>query len=205
MTAYLMHGDTRRELLNSIVEFDSISEYFSHHRKHVAFAERNAQHLMTHAAAGGVGHLGVLDVIARIGEQVVVAGMIPVHVGGDHVINLVGCNTERLQALAYGMNDGARAFLGGGFVEAGIADKRAVRPLDHPDVIRDRCHLIMRIAENVIFRALACMRRVADRIDLVDVVAHDFLPTVTPARFSIILTIAVKSLSAPYSLLVVSH
>ena len=48
------------------------------------------------------------------------------------------------------------------------------------------------------------MLGVADGVDLVDVVAHDFLasPTVTPARFSIILTMVVKSLSPPYSVLV---
>src|SRR5215510_4030858 len=125
MTAYLMHGDTRRELLNSIVEFDAISEYFSYHRKHVAFAERNAQHLMTHAAAGGVGHLGVLDVITRIREQIVVAGMIPMHVRRNHVIDFVGSNTERLETFADRVDDFARPFLGGDFVKAGVACESA--------------------------------------------------------------------------------
>src|SRR6185503_19105606 len=64
----------------------------------------------------------------------------------------------------------------------------------------------MGIAEDVILGALPRMRAVADGVNLVDVVAHDFLPpTVTPARFSIILTIEVKSLSPPYSVLVVFH
>ena len=103
------------------------------------------------------------------------------------------------------MNDRAAALLGGRLIEAGVAHEGAVRAFDDPDVIGNRCHLVVRVAEDVILRSLARVRRVADRIDLVDVVAHDFLPTVTPARFSIILTMAVKSLSPPNSVLVVSH
>ena len=131
--------------------------------------------------------------------------MVPMHMRGDHMIDFVGLHAERLQAFADRMNDLARAFLGGGFVEAGVAHKDAVRPLDDPDVVGDRGHLVVRIAENVVLGALARVARVADRVDLVNVVAHDFLPTVTPARFSIIFTMAVKSLSPPYSVLVVSH
>src|SRR5215471_9906743 len=102
------------------------------------------------------------------------------------------------------MNDLAGALFGGDLVETGVADEGAVRTLDQPDVIGDRRHLVVRIAEDVVLGAPACMRRVANRIDFMDVV-HDFLPTVTPARFSIILTMAVKSLSPPNSVLVVSH
>src|SRR6185437_15648359 len=113
---------------------------------------------------------------------------------------------ERLQAFADRLGDLASALLCCRFVEAGIADEGAVRALDHPDVIGDRRHLVMGIAEDVVLGPLARMRPVADGINLVDVVAHDFLPpTVTPARFSIILTIEVKSLSPPYSVFVVSH
>src|SRR5215475_13808862 len=103
------------------------------------------------------------------------------------------------------MNDFARAFLGRDLIKASIAHESAMRTFNDPDVIGDRCHLIMRIAENVILGSLARMRRIADRIDLMDVITHDFLPIVMPARFSIILTTAVKSLSPPYSVLVVSH
>ena len=72
---------------------------------HVVFAERDAQHLVAHAAAGGVGHLGVLHVIARVGEQVVVAGVVLMHVGDDDVLDLVGLDAERLQPLADRLDD----------------------------------------------------------------------------------------------------
>ena len=64
----------------------------------------------------------------------------------------------------------------------------------------------MRVAENVVFRAHARVLGITDGIDLVDIVAHDFLlPIVTPARRSIICTMAVKSESPPNSELVISH
>src|SRR6185312_16230364 len=205
--SHLMDGDSGRELLNAIMKFHTIREDLSDHRQHVAFAERNTQHLMAHAAAGGVSHLGILDVIARIGKEIVVAGMVPMHVRRDHVVDFVGRNTERLQTLSNGMDDLAGALLCRHFIETRVADESAVRTLDNPNVVGDRCHLVMRIAKDVILRALAGMSRVTDSVHFVSVVAHRFfsVPTMTPARFSIILTMAVKSLSPPYSALVVSH
>src|SRR5262245_44253582 len=131
--------------------------------------------------------------------------MIPVHVRCNNVIDLVRLHAERLQTFADRMNDFARAFLRRGFIKAGLAHDNRMRARDDPDVVGDRCPLIMRIAEDVVLRSLARMRRVTDGVNLVDIIAHDFLPMVTPARFSIILTMAVKSLSPPNSVLVVSH
>lgn len=56
----------------------------------------DTQHLMTHAAAGRIGHLGILDVIARIGEEIVIARVIPMHMRRDDVVDLIRCNTKRL-------------------------------------------------------------------------------------------------------------
>src|SRR5262245_5294236 len=105
------------------------------------------------------------------------------------------------------MNDLSSALLGRGLVEARVAHEGAMRPVDDPDVIRNRRHLVMRIAEDIVLGTLACMSRVADRVDFVDIVAHAFFsePTVTPARRSIIFTIVVKSVSPPNSVLVASH
>src|SRR5262245_44991734 len=162
---------------------------------------------MAHAAAGGVGHLGILDVIARIGAAIVIAGMVPVHMRRDHMIDLVGPNAERLQPFTDRMGDFARAFLCRRVVKTRVADESAMRTLNDPDVVGDRRHLVMRIAKDVILRALTGMSPVTDSVYLMDVTAHYFfsLPTITPARFSIILTIAVKSLSPPYSVFVISH
>src|SRR6185312_2503310 len=110
------------------------------------------------------------------------------HVGGDDMIDLVRRNAERGEPFANGVDDLALTLFRAGLIEAGIADEGAVRPLDHPDVVADRRHLVVRVAENVVFRSLARVLGVADRVNLVDVVAHDAspaLPTVTPARRSI--------------------
>jgi len=142
--------------------------------------------------------------IARVGKEVVVTGMVPMHVRCNHMLDTTRRNAERPEALAHRVNDCACTLPGGDLVEAGIADESAVRSGDHPDVVSDRRHLVVWIAENIIFRALTRVRRITDCVDFVDVI-HDFLPTVTPARFSTILTMAVKSLSPPNSVLVVSH
>src|SRR5262249_40586877 len=83
MASDSVHRDAGCDLVNAIVKLDAIGEYLAHHCQHVAFTERDAQHLVTHATTGGVGHFGILNVIARVRKQVVVAGVIPMHVGGD--------------------------------------------------------------------------------------------------------------------------
>src|SRR4029434_11035896 len=185
----------------------AIGKYLAHHCQHIAFAERNSQHLVAHAATGGVGHFGILNVVARIRKQVVVAGVIPMHVGSDDVIDLVGLQAECLYAVAHRVSDLSRAFLRGSLIEACVAYKGAVRPLNDPDVVGNRRHLVVRIAEDIILGTLARVSAVTDSVDFVDVAVHAFFsePTMIPARRSIILTIAVKSVSPPNSELVVSH
>jgi hypothetical protein len=105
VAANLVHRDTGRQFFSAVVEFHTIGKHFPHHRQHIVLAEGNAQHLVAHAASGGVGHLGVLDVIPRVRKQVVVAGVIPMHVGGDHMINFVRLHAEYLQPLTHWMGD----------------------------------------------------------------------------------------------------
>src|SRR5262245_42591241 len=207
MASDLVYRDAGNELVSAIVKCDAIGKYLAYHCQHVAFAERDSQHLVAHAATAGVGHFGILNVIARIRKQVVVAGVIPMHVGGDDVIDLVGLQAECLYAVAHRVGDLSRALLRSDLIEACVAYKSAVRPLNDPDVVGNRRHLVMRIAEDVILGTLARVGAVTDSVDFVDIIAYAFFsePTMTPARRSIILTIAVKSVSPPNSELVVSH
>src|SRR5262245_40644075 len=207
MASDLVHRYAGGELVNAIVKFDAIGKYLAHHCQHVTFAERDSQHLVAHASTGGVGHFGILNVIARVRKQVVVAGVIPVHVGGDDVIDLVGLQAACLYAIAHRVGDLPCAFLRSDLIEACVAYKDAVRPLNNPDVVGNRRHLVVGIAEDIILGTLARVSPITDSVDFVDVVAHAFFsePTTTPARRSIILTIAVKSASPPNSELVVSH
>ena len=100
VAADLVHGDAGRELVVAVVEFDAIGE----HLRTIACTSLSLNgmrsiwwHMQRPVA---VGHLGVLHVVARVREQVVIAGVVPVHVGGDDVLDLVGLDAERLQALA---------------------------------------------------------------------------------------------------------
>ena len=90
--------------------------------------------------------------------------------------DLARLDAERLETFADRMQNRAAAFLGGGLVEAGIDDEGAVRAFDGPDVIGDRRHLVVRIAEDVVLRTLAPVAGVSQCEHLVDVVAHFLSP-----------------------------
>ena len=57
-------------------------------------------------------------------------------------------------------------------VEAGIDDDGAGRPDDRPDEIIERLQHVVRIAADEVFGRAPRMMRVADRVDLVQVLAH---------------------------------
>jgi hypothetical protein len=70
------------------------------------------------------------------------------------------------------MDDGAPTLSSRRVIEPGVADEGAVRTFDDPDVIGERNHLIVRVAEDVVLRTHARLLGVTHGIDLVDVVAH---------------------------------
>ena len=80
---------------------------------------------MAHAAAGGVGHLAILQMIARARKQIVVAAMVVVQVADDDVLDALGRDAKREQAVAHGLDDLALAARAHRLVEAGIDDDRA--------------------------------------------------------------------------------
>ncbi len=83
VAADMMDGDSRHDLVLAVVEGDAAGKDLAHHRDHVVDLERQAQRRVAHAAPGGVGHLAILQVIARAGKQIVVADVIVVHVADD--------------------------------------------------------------------------------------------------------------------------
>jgi hypothetical protein len=68
-------------------------------------------------------------------EHVVIAGVVPVHMRADDVIDLVRRHPDGTQPLVDRVDDLAAALVGGGLIEAGVADEGAVRAFDRPDVI----------------------------------------------------------------------
>jgi len=75
---------------------------------------------VAHAAAGGVFHLGVLQVEARIGKLVDVAGMVVVQMGQHHVGDGGRRHAQHFQRLDGAAHDAAAAQRAGGGAEAGV-------------------------------------------------------------------------------------
>jgi len=95
-----MHGDARHDLILAVVECAAAGEQLAHHGDHILDLERQPQRAVAHAAPGGIGHLAVLQVIARLREQVVVAAMVAVQVADDDVLDTLRRDAERGQPLA---------------------------------------------------------------------------------------------------------
>ena len=62
--------------------------------------ERGLHRLIAHAFAGGIGHLGFLEMEPRVREVAESAGMIKVHVRYDQGVELLGVDVDLLEDLA---------------------------------------------------------------------------------------------------------
>ena len=174
-----MHGNARLDLVLAVVEGDATGEHLAHHRDHIVGLERHAQRQVAHAAARGVGHLAVLQVIARAGKQIIVADVIVVHVADDDGRDLIRIDADLLQAFAHRLDQLALALLAHGRVKAGVENDRAGRPDDRPNIEVERLQHVVRIAADEVFRGLAIMMSVADGVNFVGVVAHSSSPSGT--------------------------
>src|SRR6185436_7767113 len=129
-------------------------------------------HAVAHAAAGGEFHFLVLQVIAGIGEQRDVAGMVVMHVGDDNVADLAGLESERSDAFGDRPHDLPVALLCHGLAETGVDDDPALRVRDDPYVII-QWHLgVVRVAADEVFRRTAHEPRIFDRMDLINILFH---------------------------------
>ena len=90
VAADLVHGDAGRDLVDAVVEDDAAVEHLAHHGDDVLLLERPLEVGVAHAAPGGVGHLGVLQMIARARKQIVVAGVVVMQVADDDVLDGLG-------------------------------------------------------------------------------------------------------------------
>ena len=68
VAADMVDGDPRHDLALAVVKGDPVGKDLAHHRDDVLNLERHAKRRVAHAAARGIGHLAVLQVIARVGE-----------------------------------------------------------------------------------------------------------------------------------------
>ena len=82
--------DTGRELGIAVVELDASPVYAAHDVENVVHIVGVAHHVKRHVAPGGILQLLLLQVQARVGQQVNVAGMVVVQMRDDHVPHVVG-------------------------------------------------------------------------------------------------------------------
>jgi hypothetical protein len=101
------------------------------------------------------------------------------HVADDHGLDRGRVDADRLEAVADRLDQLALALLP---IAASKPVSRTIGPAltdDRPDVEIERLQHVVRIAADEILRRLAIMVPVADRVDLVDVVAHVRSPLLT--------------------------
>lgn len=107
-------------------------------------------------------------------ETIVVSGVIVMQVRNDHVLDTIGLDSYRPEAVRNRPHKRTLALLAHRLVEAGINDISPLLADDRPDVIVERLKHIMRVAADVIFVRSAVVMAVVDREDFVCFfVAHD--------------------------------
>jgi hypothetical protein len=162
-----MQREARRDLHFARMHLHPALEVEPHHADHVLDVEAVADARIAHVLAGGVGHLALLQVEARVRELVEVADMVVVHVGQDHVAHRPGIDAQQRQALDRAAQERALALLGHLGGEARIDDVGATRAHRQPDEIVHRHGAVVRIAADEVIAPLGLARGVAEREDLV--------------------------------------
>ena len=168
----MVHGDAGRDLAGPVVEADAVAEHALDHRGHVGRLERAADIAVAHAAAGAERHLAVLNVKRRVREQIVVAGVVVMHVADDDILDPVRIDADRQEPVARRTQKLAPALFRHRRVEAGVEDQRPALADNGPDEIVERHRPVMRVAAVEIVSRHAMVVRIAHGIDLIGVAAH---------------------------------
>jgi len=101
---------------------------------------------MAHATTRAIFHLAILHVIPRVRKDIVIAGVIVMHVGQDDVFNLRKIDARGLEAVGgrpCQLTRAPRRHVG---VETGIDHDGPAASLQHPDEEIHRHRPVMRIA-----------------------------------------------------------
>ena len=99
MAAGLVHGDAGRDLAIAVVEGDAARIHFLHQAADVIDSERLAHRVLAHARAGGVGHLGFLDVEFGVAVLVERAGVVVMQMRNDNRLDFRRLDADALQHL----------------------------------------------------------------------------------------------------------
>src|SRR5262249_31477172 len=128
-----MNGDAGGDVTDAVVKHRAAREHFAHHRYQIFDLERRPQRLVAHAAAGSVSHFAVLQMIARLRKQIVIAAMVVMHVADDDGFDGFGGDAERLQPVAHWLDHFTLAFFAHRLVETGVDYDGSGRTDGRPD------------------------------------------------------------------------
>src|SRR5690606_10637082 len=127
--------------------------------------------MMAHARSGRELHLAFLHVEAGVREQVIVAGMVIMHMRGDHMLDITAIDPDAGKPRLDRGNELADAPRTRGGVEAGIAYDRCLIVAYHRYIVVDRHRMIVRITTDEIVRSGPIVAGIFQRKDFVSV-AH---------------------------------
>src|SRR6201996_8103687 len=175
MSADPMHGHARSHFAVAGIEGDALAIDVTPHLRHVLDRKRMPQQPVAHAAAGRIGHFALLQVKARIGKAVEIAGMVVMQMRDDDILDSVGPNAEPLQRIDRVERQLAPAnfrFLG---VEAGIHQDVSTAAADQPDKIVEVLGRALMWVRRQIIHVWGTSRHggVAERVNFVSV-SHRF-------------------------------
>ncbi len=162
-----MHAQPRRDLLRAVVKRHATGGQARDHRRNIVLLERLAQPRMAHDAPRAVGHLAILDVVGRIGKEVVVAGVIVVHVGDDDVLDPIRLDPDCPQSLGRRIDHLTPALCRGFAAKAGVDHECPAVADNRPHVEIDRHRPVVRIAADEVRARAPVVAAIADGVDLV--------------------------------------
>ena len=107
-----MHGEAWGELAFAREKADPALEHPVHHGRHVVGGERMIDRVAAHMRAGGILHLGFLQMVGRRRKHVVPADMVVMQMGDDHVLDLGRVDADHRKPLIGRAQQAAPAPLG---------------------------------------------------------------------------------------------
>ena len=85
-----MEAETGRDLFIAVMEAHAAGEDAADHADNVVDRERMAEGVMAHRPAGRESHLAILDVECGVRKEIEPTGMVVMHMGDDHILDLAG-------------------------------------------------------------------------------------------------------------------
>jgi hypothetical protein len=171
MAADAMHRHTGRNLAVAGMKGNALAIDMADHLRDMLHRKRMPQDPVAHAAPGRIAHLPILQMEARTGKAVEIAGVIIVQVRDDNIPDICGAHPEPRKRIDWI----ERELAGAGFrlfrVEASVDQDVATMPANQPDEVVEVLSgtLVGVRQEKIHVRRARRHGGIADRIDFIGV------------------------------------